>query len=115
MSGELPCPAGQSAKVSILNSAFLLDFPTRPYFQPEIDGFTKIDLPCYVFLIENQEGRKVLFDLGLRKDWEKLAPGPLAEIKHDNMNIEVKTDVIDVLRQHNISGQDIEAVVFRYA
>ncbi|KAK5003623.1 hypothetical protein LTR60_006778, partial [Cryomyces antarcticus] len=45
-----------------------------PFLQPDIKGKTKLTCPAFSFLIEHSSGKKVLFDLGVRKDFENLAP-----------------------------------------
>jgi hypothetical protein len=106
-------PEGASAKVSIIDTTFLYDIPVDNYIQPVVPGYETFSLPSYAFLIENSEGRKILFDLALRKDWENLTPEALHEIKSDGIKIKIEQDVLDILRQGGVNGEDIEAVVFR--
>jgi len=45
-----------------------------------IPGHDWWDFPCYSFLVENESlGKKVLFDLGLMKDWREKMP-PASEL-----------------------------------
>lgn len=106
-------PRGATAKVSVIDNTFLYDIPVDNYIQPIVPGYETFSLPAYVFLVENSEGRKVLFDLALRKDWENLTPEALHEIESDHIKIKVEKDVIDILREGGIEGEGIEAVVFR--
>ncbi|KAK2774063.1 hypothetical protein CKAH01_13286, partial [Colletotrichum kahawae] len=62
-----------------------------------VPGYERFRLPSYAFLIENAEGRKVLFDLGLRKDWKNLTPEALHEIQSDEIKIDIERDVVDIL------------------
>ncbi|KAH8894529.1 Metallo-hydrolase/oxidoreductase [Thozetella sp. PMI_491] len=107
-------PKGASAKVSIINNSFLWDIPVDNYIQPKVPGYDKFYLPSYAFLIENTQGRKVLFDFGLRKDWENLTPEAAHEISGDGIEIEVERDVVDILADGGVKGEDIEAVVFSH-
>lgn len=106
-------PKGSSAKVSVIDNTFLYNIPVDNYIQPIVPGYERFSLPSYAFLVENSEGRKVLFDLGLRKDWQNLTPEALHEIEADEIKIEVEKDVVDILREGGIEGEEIEAVVFR--
>ncbi|KAK1658741.1 beta-lactamase-like protein [Colletotrichum godetiae] len=112
---NLPCPSGASVTVSVLNNCFLRGVPTAPYVEPIRPGHeTFNDLPCLVFLIENSTGRKVLFDLGLRKDWEKLSPVSLTEIQNDKIHIVLEEDIVDILQRGGIEPGEIEAVVLSH-
>lgn len=102
------------AKVSLLNTCFLRQVPTEPYVQPVVPGHDHFSgLPCLVFLVQNPAGRRVLFDLGTRKDWQNLSPAALSEVEHDNIEVDIQEDVIDCLKQGGIAPGDIEAVVLR--
>ncbi|KXH49239.1 hypothetical protein CSIM01_13107 [Colletotrichum simmondsii] len=115
MPHNLPCPSGATVRVSVLNNCFLRGVPTAPYVEPIIPGHeTSNDLPCLVFLIESFTGRKVLFDLGLRKDWNKLSPVSLSEIQNDKIDIRLEEDVVDILEREGIAPGDIEAVVLSH-
>ncbi|OBT90447.1 hypothetical protein VE02_01222 [Pseudogymnoascus sp. 03VT05] len=105
---------GASARVSIIDNTFLYDIPVDNYIQPVVPGYENFSLPSYAFLVENSEGRKVLFDLALRKDWQNLAPEALHEIEADGIKIVVERDVIDILDDEGVKGADIEAVVFSH-
>jgi hypothetical protein len=43
-------------------------------WNPPIKGFERFKAGTWAFLIEHPSGRKLLYDLGLRKDWESLSP-----------------------------------------
>jgi hypothetical protein len=58
-----------------------------------------------VLLVENSEGRKVLYDSALRKDWENLTPEALHEIESDGIQIKAEIDVIEVLNEGGIEGK----------
>lgn len=107
-------PKGATAKVSIIDTTFdTSDIPVDNYIQPIVPGYETRALPSYVFLVENSEGHKVLYDLALRKDWKNLTPEALHEIESDRIQIKVEKDVIEVLNLDGVEGKDIEAVVFR--
>ncbi|KAI8711295.1 Lactamase-B domain-containing protein [Fusarium sp. LHS14.1] len=107
-------PPGAVAKVSLLNTCFLRQVPTAPYVQPIVHGHGHFSgLPCLVFLIQNFSGRRVLFDLGTRKDWRNLSPMVLVEVDRDKIEVDIQEDVVYCLRQGGIAPHDIEAVVLR--
>lgn len=106
-------PKGEAARVSIIDTTFLYDIPVDNYIQPIVPGYETFALPSYAFLVENSKGRKVLFDLALRKDWENLTPEALHEIQVDGIKIKIEKDVVDILGEEGIMPRDIESVVFR--
>ena len=70
----LPEFKGSTVDVSIIHAG-QITVPAVHILQSPIPGHDLLDIPCYSFLIENNRSQKVLFDLGLRKDWrEKLPP-----------------------------------------
>ena len=49
--------------------------PTSLYFQKPVSGHDTLDMPVYSFLVENEQAhKKVLFDLGLMKNWKEKRP-----------------------------------------
>jgi len=84
------------------------------FLTPTIKGFETLNCPAYSFLIEHPSGRKVLFDLGVRKDWENSAPALLKRIKNGNWELKVEKHVRDQLEEHGVNGKDIEAVIWSH-
>lgn len=82
------------------------------FVQPEIKGFTTLSCPAYSFLIEHPSNRKLLFDLGVRKDPENFAPRIRERIK--NWNVTVRQGVREQLEEHGVSGKDIEGIIWSH-
>ena len=58
-------------QVSIIDTtSFVGMIPTEVFMEGKIPGFDYLHAPAYSFLIEHPSGRKALFDLGVRKDWQ---------------------------------------------
>ena len=104
---------GLAAKVSLINTAFLWNIPTEPFVQPSVPGFPFLNVPCFAFLIENPTGKKVIFDLGLRKDWQHLSPTVSKTIERFGLRIEIQDEVVDALSKEGISPGEIDAVILR--
>jgi hypothetical protein len=68
-------------------------------------------LPSYAFLVENSSGRKVVFDLGIRKDTENLTPSMRNQIQI--AKVVVKEGVDEILREHKVQPEEIEAIIWR--
>lgn len=64
-----------TVSVSVIDTTSKIIAKTSVVVQPQIPGHDEFNCPCYSFLITHPgTGRKVLFDLGIRKDPDNLAP-----------------------------------------
>ena len=80
------------------------------------EGHDSLDCPSFSFLIEHPSGRRVLFDLGTRKDWENLPPA-LLKIFHDHsLDAKVDKNVSEILEEHGYKVNEgaFEAVIFSH-
>lgn len=96
------------------------------FWEPALDGFEGPHVPIYCFLISHGE-RHVLFDLGVRKDWENSAPR-LVSLLRNAANITRGTDIATLLNEdadrHEKGGgsgtgpgirpRDVEAVIWSH-
>jgi hypothetical protein len=74
MSLSLPAYRGSTVGVSVLPLGNVT-IPTSLYIQSPVSGHDTLDLPVYSFLVENKQAhKKVLFDLGIMKDWKEKRP-----------------------------------------
>lgn len=106
-------PTGTWATVSAIDSASLSNLPLEPYFHSDLPRLQRVTVPAFSFVITNEQGRCVLFDLGLRKDWAKLSPTAVAEIHNDKLGIDCQQDVRDILEAHNVTIDSVEAIILR--
>ena len=111
---KLEAPPGTWAQVSVINTCHIHNIPAKTYLDPVHPALERFDVPCFAFIIENNEGRRVLFDLGLRKDWHNIAAIARAEIQEGNMKIQMADyDIVETLANHGIQPVNIEAVILR--
>jgi hypothetical protein len=83
--------------------------------QPKVPGHDNFCSPSYSFLVEHgPSGRKVLFDLGVQKDWENLDPEVVDMIKEFGWSVEVEKDVAEILEEHGVLTGGVEAIIWRY-
>ena len=108
--------SNSTVDVSIVNTtSFVRDIPVPVFLQPPYKGFDKTDLPVYSFLISHPPSdRKLLFDLGIRKDWKNLAPSAVERVKKIGLTIDVKDNITDILQAGGIDPKDIDSVIWRY-
>ncbi|KAI2632153.1 Metallo-hydrolase/oxidoreductase [Hypoxylon sp. NC1633] len=101
----------------------VIDTNTRLYLKPGIfwtpilRGFEGPHAPIYCFLITHGD-RHIIFDLGVRRDWENLAPKLVQVIKEVTEVTSNERDVASVLDDDasglSIRSSDIEAVVWSH-
>lgn len=72
----------------------------QPFLQPDYVGHPDLLGPAFSFLIEHPDRKPILFDLGTRKDWEKLT-GYETFVKLD-WHIHVDKNVAEILQETGI-------------
>ncbi|KAI9657665.1 MAG: hypothetical protein M1821_002841 [Bathelium mastoideum] len=91
--------------------------PARAIWNPPIKGFDRFNAGTWAFLIEHPSGRKLLYDLGLRKDWGNTAPScglPSLVESGAVKQIIVEKNVADILREHRVRLEDIEGLIWSH-
>jgi hypothetical protein len=85
------------------------------FMQPPVPGLEKKRPgPVLTFLLEHPSGQKLVFDLGIRKDYQNYAPTIANYIPTTNYDIEVQKNVIEILEEGGIASTSINAVIWRY-
>lgn len=82
-----------------------------------IKGFDRVRCGSWASLIEHPSGRKLLYDLGCRKDWRKLAPaiGLPALVESDSVDeLSVEKNVSELLQEGGLGLEKIEGVVWSH-
>ncbi|KAF7299514.1 Metallo-beta-lactamase superfamily protein [Mycena indigotica] len=82
---------------------------------PVIPGRDMMELPMYAFLVQHGQ-RKVMFDLGIRKDPLNFVPSlaaPFASGQFAPSHFD--TDIFDLLGQAGIAPSSIESVIWSHA
>jgi glyoxylase-like metal-dependent hydrolase (beta-lactamase superfamily II) len=71
-----------------------------PFLQPDYAGHPNLTGPSLSFLIEHSSGKTVLFDLGVRHDWQKLPSYP--KFRQMAWGITVQKDVARILGENEV-------------
>ena len=101
-------------QISIINTTCnISNIPTDPFLLPKIPGHDFLDCPVFSFLIQHPSGRKLLFDLGVRKDWENFAPILYTKIKNWDWRISIEKDVREILEGEKIDPSEINGIIWR--
>lgn len=110
----LNIPSGSTVSVKIINSTSTIKLPLSMLMGPNIPGHDDLECPSYSFLIEHSSGRKLLFDLGTRKDQENFSPTVRNMIKSPGWKITVDKDVADILEENKFDTGSIEGVIWSH-
>jgi hypothetical protein len=113
---EVNLPAGNNAvTVKLICSTNFGPAILQRFMAPPVPGLeTFSSSPSLSFLIEHPDGKKLVFDLGIRKDFENYSPFIANYLPTTNYTIDVKKDVADILQDDGIALADIDAVIWRY-
>ncbi|KAF2232483.1 Metallo-hydrolase/oxidoreductase [Viridothelium virens] len=104
-----------TVSVSIIDSTTWIEMPMYPFFEPDVPGKTQLTCPAYSFLITNGSSkRKILFDLGVPKDWTNMAPKIVNMIQKAGWSVTVEKNVSDILIENDIPLTDVEAIVWSH-
>ncbi len=114
---EFKVPPGQAiSAVKLINAVNFGPSVMKGLMGPPIPHVTSlgsVNSPSFSFFIEHSSGRRLVWDLGIRKDWQNYAPVLAKYIPTRNYTFEVTQNVIDILEETGIRGESIEAVIWR--
>lgn len=84
------------------------------FVAPPVPGLEKKrPSPSLSFLLEHPSGRRLVWDLGIRKDYENYAPKIANYIPTTNYDMDVTKNVADILEEDGVSTGSVEAVIWR--
>lgn len=107
-------PPGQDITVKLINTVNFGPAQLHRFMAPPIPGMeTHPSNPSFSFLLEHISGRKLVFDLGIRKDYNNYAPKIAEYIPTTKYNIDVTKNVVDILREYGVKLEEVEAVIWR--
>jgi glyoxylase-like metal-dependent hydrolase (beta-lactamase superfamily II) len=112
---DLEIPVSSSTvQVSVVDTTAILYMPSSIMFKPQIADMGEIIIPCFSFLISHPSGRKIVFDLGIRKDWQNSTPPMIKYLQNANITLDVAKDVAEILKENGHEPEDIEAIVWSH-
>ncbi|KAK8027233.1 Metallo-hydrolase/oxidoreductase [Apiospora marii] len=114
---DLNIPTSTSTvDVFIINSSGIIKgINTWRFVEPAIAGHEWLATPCYSFLIRHPKfGRSLVFDLGIKKDWESLPPPLVQRFRDSGYTPIVPSHVREILDQGGVETKSIEAVIWSH-
>lgn len=112
---HLEIPPGEAIKaVKLINPVNFGPAILERFMAPAVPGLeTFKSSPSLSFLIEHQSGRKLVFDLGIRKDYDNYSPSIVKYLPTTKYTIDVAGNVADILQDNGVPLTEIEAVIWR--
>ncbi|KAJ7676699.1 beta-lactamase-like protein [Mycena polygramma] len=100
----------------VVSSPGAVSVPAPAFFKPVLKGHTELHCPVFAFLIEHTKtGRRVLFDLGPRKDPENAVPSIAEAFRTGFMTMPVERDITEQLLDKGIALDTISAVIWSHS
>lgn len=86
----------------------------KTLLQPEYTGNENLEGPCLAFLIEHPDRKPILFDLGVRKDWDQLRS--YERIARLGWWVNVEKNVATILKENgvDVDGGAIESIIWSH-
>lgn len=108
-------PNQSTVHVRIIDTTSSIEnLPAAAFLSPEVPGISKLSGPSFSFLIEHPSSRSLLFDLGVRKDWENLAPITTKRIEATKCIVKVQKGVREQLEEHGVDTKKIEGIIWSH-
>lgn len=112
---QLP-PGEVVVRVSMMSPAVFGPVVLERFVAPAVPGLDTLGaIPSLCFLLEHPTGRKLVWDLAIRKDYHNYAPDIAAYIPTTNYTIHAPQNVADILQDNGVDLHHVEAVVWRFA
>lgn len=107
-------PGDQTVTVKLINPvnfgpAQIHRFMAPPV--PELETFATS--PSLCFLLEHPSGRRLVWDLGIRKDFENYSPSIEAYLPTTGYTITIDKSVAEILQEGGVGVDSVEAVIWR--
>lgn len=111
-------PGDTTVKVSVIDSTmWLAGITCDQMWNPTIKGFDRVKAGTWSILIEHPSGRKLLYDLGCRKDWENLPPPLGIKALQESgilQTLEVNKNVSEILMEGGMKLGDVEGIIWSH-
>lgn len=113
---KVEIPEGLVAvKVHLINPVNFGPAQIHRFMAPAVPGLKKFETsPSHSFYIEHPSGRRLVFDLGIRKDYENYSKSIADYLPTTNYNIQAPKNVSEILGANGVEPSSIEAVIWSH-
>lgn len=109
-------------EVSIIDTTSHLNLPSLMLIEPELPGFNTLTACCYSFLIKHRSTSPqtqnkydtLVFDLGIRKDWENSAASIIEQVTPFKSNLHIDKDVATILRENDQDLNEVGGIIWSH-
>ncbi|KAL8646097.1 MAG: hypothetical protein Q9210_006322 [Variospora velana] len=114
-SNQFP-PSSSTVTVRVIDSTTRLQINPDIFWRPKIEGLDPFQAPVFCFLISHDD-EHILFDLGVRRDWENYAPTTVKLIKATT-TVQTQKNISEILDSDTsdlgIKSTDISAIIWSH-
>ena len=108
--------SASTVRVRMLDTTAVMTIKSESFITPVQPGHELINVTDVAFLIEHQSsGKKLMFDLGTRKDYWNLPPVIQKRLGDVIPSLAVERDASEILQQHGVPLNEICKYVDHYA
>jgi hypothetical protein len=107
-------PGQETIIVKLINPVNFGPAIIKRFMVPPIQDLEALKAsPSFSFLLEHPSGRKLVFDLGIRKDYNNYSLQIRDDLPKAFSDIQVTKNVADILEENEVATKDIESVIWR--
>jgi hypothetical protein len=108
MAAHLDTPGSNATvRVHLIDTTTVMTIKSESFIKPVPKGHEIISAPDVAFLIEHPSGKRVLFDLGCRKDYWNLPDVIKARLGDVIPSLRVDKDVAEILVENEVELESI--------
>lgn len=112
---DMPTSEGATCSLSMIDTTCKMTMPAEALVEPVIPGHELLNFPTLSFLITHPpSGRRILFDLGCRKDFWNLPPPVAHTIDKKVPGIKVDKNLVDILVEGDVEVSKLEAAIISH-
>ncbi|EXJ80345.1 hypothetical protein A1O1_08489 [Capronia coronata CBS 617.96] len=107
--------SNSTVRVRLIDTTAVLTVRAESFIEPAQKGQETMNMTCAAFLIEHEpSGKKIMFDLGVRKDYWNLAAMIQERLGKVIPSLRVDRDTSEILVEKGISLESISSVIWSH-
>ncbi|BCS28065.1 MBL fold metallo-hydrolase [Aspergillus puulaauensis] len=104
-----------TVRVRMVNTSGVMVVNAKPFIEPVQSGHETLNLPVAAFLLDHgPSGRKIMFDLGVRKEYWKLPASLQKRLGFVIPALRVDEDTTEILEQRGVALGEISSVIWSH-